>query len=201
MQARDEQQAARRREGGRVDRTATRGVEAALEGGVQLGGVGVETEPGRRAARVLDRDRDEARGEEPLHDRHRLDEPLALGVAERREERLGERVALAVEDGALRAAGVGQAHRPHAAVGRVRLDDDEAVGLERAQQPAEVARVEVSRARSARTSTGALPTSHRTRDAPSGRPRARYSSCSTPMRCVTVRLNDRTCSIVAPDIL
>ena len=50
------------------------------------------------------------------------------------------------------------------------------------------------------TSAPSSPISHRTRDAPSVRPRARYSVCSAPIRSVTVRLNDRTVRIGASSI-
>ena len=88
-------------------------------------------------------DLDHARREQPLDDAHRLDEPLALGVAQRGQERGGELVALAIQQLALGAAGVGEPHRPHPLVGRARLDHDEPILLERAHQPAEIAGVEV----------------------------------------------------------
>ena len=46
---------------------------------------------------VLDRDLDQPGGEQPLDARHRLDEIVLLPVAERRQQRAGERVAAPVE--------------------------------------------------------------------------------------------------------
>ena len=68
------------------------------------------------------------------------------------------------------------------------------VGLERAQQPAEVARVEPEPRAQRAHLAAAAPISHSTRASPSGRSSARKWSSSAPTRCVTVRLKRRTCS-------
>ena len=88
-------------------------------------------------------DLDQARGEQPLDDLHRLREPGALALAQRGEQRPGELVAAAIEQLPLGTAGGGEPNRPHAPVGRVRPDDDEPVLLERAHQAPEIAGVEV----------------------------------------------------------
>ena len=58
-----------------------------------------------------------------------------------------------------------------------------------------------SRARSDRTSRPSSPISHKTRDVPSGRLRARYSSLRAPIRCVTVRLKPRTRCVATGSII
>src|SRR5829696_8973685 len=74
---------------------------------------------------------------------HRVDLACTLRVAQRREQGPGQLVAARVDQLALRPACVGQADGTDPFVRRVRLDDDEAVRLERANEPAEVARVQV----------------------------------------------------------
>ncbi len=56
-------------------------------------------------------------------------------------------------------------------------------------------------ARSERRSAPFWPISQRTRAWPSGRPRARNASSSAPTRCVTTRLNRRTCAMCSSVIL
>ncbi len=75
--------------------------------------------------------------------RHRRDQSVALGRRERFEQLGGERVAAAVEQRPLLAAEGGQAGGADPAVAGTRADGDQAGGLERAQQPAEVAGVEI----------------------------------------------------------
>ena len=77
---------------------------------------------------------------------------VALLLAQRREQRPRPARRCAVDPArAPRGPALVRLDRPYAAVGRVGLDDDQAVGLERAEQPAQVARVQVrARARSER---------------------------------------------------
>src|SRR5882757_4984189 len=49
-------------------------------------------------------------------------------------------------------------------------------------------------------SAPSTPISHSSRFWPSDRSLARKSSLSTPMRCVTVRLNRRTCATISADM-
>ena len=184
-QSGDQEQAGGLGQLGGVGRDALAGIEAGIEAGVELGEVGLDAEPGRGAGGVLDADLDHARREQPLDDAHRIDEPLALGVAQRGQERGGEFVALAIQQLALGAAGVGESHRPHPLVGRARLDHDEPILLERAHQPAEIAGVEVQpRAQDAqvacrpRRSPTAPATPRAAARAPGTRPAARRSAGS-----------------------
>ena len=55
-----------------------------------------------------------------------------------------------------------------------------------------------SRERSITTSPPSVPTSHSSRETASGRAVERKSSLSAPTRCVTVRLNRRTCATCEP---
>ena len=77
----------------------------------------------------LDGDRHEARREQALDGRHRLDERRALLVAERGQQVACQLVALAVEDLELGAARVGERDVPHALVG-TRRGLDQALALE-----------------------------------------------------------------------
>jgi hypothetical protein len=93
--------------------------------------------------RVHAADLDDPGGEQSLDVAHRGDEALALALVERRQERGRQLVAAPVEHVALSAAlarEVRGADPPVAAAGR---DGDQPGGLERAQQAADVARVEL----------------------------------------------------------
>ena len=94
-------------------------------------------------SRADDRELDERRGQQPLDLGHRRDEPLAPRLAQRLEERAGQLVALPVEQLTLGEPRARQLTRAHASVPGARVDADEPGALERAQQAAEVARVEL----------------------------------------------------------
>ena len=151
------------------------------------------------AGGVLDVDVDQPRGEQPLDVAHRLDEPRAL--LRRSAARAATRASSSLRRSssvALGAPGVGEPHRAHAPVGRARLDRDEPVALERAEQAAEVAGVEVEpRAQGAQVGARRRrsPTAPATRRAAG--PARGTRRCSAPMRCVTLRLNERTCRVAA----
>ena len=74
---------------------------------------------------------------------HRRDEASALRVGQRLEERLRQRVAAAVEHGPLGRAGGGEAGGTHPLVVFAGAHLDQTVALERAQQPAQVAGVQI----------------------------------------------------------
>ncbi len=109
---------------------------------VQIGVVRAQAEAGVGALGVGRRDLDQARGEQPLHHAHRLHEPQPLALGERREQRGGERVAVGIQARALVAAGGGEPGGAHAPVVLVGGDGHEPFGLQRTQQPAQVARVQ-----------------------------------------------------------
>ena len=87
-------------------------------------------------------DLDHRGGEQSLDVAHGADEPLALAGGERREQRLGDGVAAAVELAQLGEAVGGRARDAHAPVLLAGRHGDHPVGLERAQQPAQVPGVE-----------------------------------------------------------
>ena len=126
-----------------LDGTCLRRVEAGVEAAVQLGEVRVEAVLGVAVAGIDGVDPDHRRREEPLHLPHRRDESVALGLRERVEQRSGQGVAAPVEQGALGPTGLGQLRGAHPLVVVAGADGDQPVGLQGAQEPAQVAGVEV----------------------------------------------------------
>jgi hypothetical protein len=118
-------------------------VEAAVEAPGQLLDVGPQAAPGVRFPRVAHADDDGRGGQQPLHVGHGGDEPAALPLAERAEQRGGGLVGAAVEFGPFGLSGGGQPRGPEPSVRLVHLDGDHPVPLQRAQQPAQVAGVQV----------------------------------------------------------
>ena len=116
--------------------------EAGLEALVDLGEVALEARPRRLARRVLLRQHDDPRREQPLDDSHRVHESRRLALAQRGQERAGQVVAALAEPDALGAAGRGGVHAAAPPVGAVDLHAHQAFGLQRPQQPAEVAGVQ-----------------------------------------------------------
>ena len=143
MERRDEEEARRRPQLVQLGRDAAGGIEAGLEAAAELRHVRVQAGLGLGPGRVDDLDADERRGEQPLDVSHRRDELLLLALAERREEGPRELVAAALEHTQLPAPGGGELRGADAAVGRARLHGDQPVALERLQEPAQVAGVEV----------------------------------------------------------
>jgi hypothetical protein len=118
------------------------GVEAQVGAAVELGEVAAEARL-RVGVRGMDRPHlHESGGEQALDVAHRRDQPISLRRAERRQERLREIVAAAVELLALRDPGRRQLRPPHPGVRGARHHADQPVALERAQQPARVPGVE-----------------------------------------------------------
>ncbi|HUB20999.1 MAG TPA: hypothetical protein VMA97_01180 [Streptosporangiaceae bacterium] len=118
-------------------------VESLLEALRQLGEVGLHGATRLRAPRVAPADLDRRGDQEPLDLGHRRHQPVPLPRAERLEEGGGRVVRAPVELGLFGPPFAGQVRRPHPAVGIARLDDDQAVALQRPQQPAQVARIQV----------------------------------------------------------
>jgi hypothetical protein len=123
-------------------RVAQVDLETGVEPAVELREIRTEAVPGGRIGRIGDRDLDRAGPEQPLDLGHRSRQAIPLRWRERREQRGGHLVAAPVEGRPLGDALGGEPGQPHAPVERVGLDRDQGVGLERAQQPAEIARVE-----------------------------------------------------------
>ena len=117
-------------------------VEGDAAAALELGEVGAQALARVRVLGIDGTDLDHRGGEQPLDVAHRADEPLALPGGERCQQRLGELVAAPVELGQLREARGREPRVADAAVVRAGVDGDHPVALERAQQPAEVARVE-----------------------------------------------------------
>jgi adenylate cyclase len=138
----DEEQARGLGELGGVGGEAPCGIEPGVEAGVELGDVRAQAELRRAARGVLDPDRDEARGEQPLDDAHRVHEPGALRLAERCQQRRRQLVAAPIQQRSFGAAGGGEARGPHPPVVQARLHHDQPVPFERAQQAAQIAGVQ-----------------------------------------------------------
>jgi len=119
-----------------------RRVEAALRAPVQLGDVLRDAVPRVGMLGVDGRDLDARRGQQALDLTHGRHQPLLLLCAQRREQRAGELVGALVEQGALGAAGGRQAGNPNPPVAPARRQLDQPGGLERAQQPAQIPRVQ-----------------------------------------------------------
>ena len=173
-------------------RDAAARIEANLEPRVELGVVRLEALPNRGARRLIDLDLYEPGREEPLDHAHRLHETRTLVLVERFDQRPREIVAPTVEQLPLDAPGSPQPRDPNTSVLSTLLDDDQPLGLEHPQQPAHITRIEVEAGAQHAHVEWALADLQRTREAPRGRPRAKYSSLRTPIRCVTVRLKART---------
>jgi hypothetical protein len=126
----DEEQPGRRPH--RVDpRGATqRRVESGVEPAIDLGEVGVQAPLGRGLRRVHGLDVDQGGGEQPLDVSHRGNQPGALGLAERLEERPCQLVAAPIEHAALGRAGRREAGRADPPVALVRADVDESRRLQ-----------------------------------------------------------------------
>jgi hypothetical protein len=81
--------------------------------------------------------------QQPLDLGHRRDQAIALGPAQRLDDRGRQIVGATVELGPLRQARVCEPHGPDASIGLMLINDDEACRLQRPQQPAHVAGVEI----------------------------------------------------------
>ena len=118
-------------------------VEAGLERCVELGEVLAQTELGVGVRRIDGRDLDDRRGQQALDVGHRGHEAAALRGAERFEERRGQLVAAALEHGPFRTSRGGELRRSDAPVRGARIDLDQTVRLERTEETAQVAGVEI----------------------------------------------------------
>ena len=132
-QSRDQEKSARLDELVGIRGDAAFGIEAEVEACVELGKVGLEAEPGCLGRGRLDSELDHTRGEKTLDNAHCLDEPIALVLIERLEERRGELVAPAIEGGPLSPSCRGQAHDANAAVRGARLYRNKTFAFESSQ--------------------------------------------------------------------
>ena len=138
----DEEHAARRPSSA-SRREARRGIEAGLEPPVELGVVLPQAVLGSGAGRIDDDDLHQRRRQQPLDLGHRGDEPLALRLAQRLEQRPRELVAAPVEHLPLGEPGRREPGGADPPVGRARARPlTSPRRLERAQQAAEVAGVD-----------------------------------------------------------
>ncbi len=166
-----------------------------LAAAVELDEVGAQAGAGRVRGRIGDRDVHLGRGEQALHGAHRRHE---LGPADRVdavEHRGGQGIAALVQQRSLRAAARGQPRHADAAVDRAGIERDEPVGLQQAQQPAELAGVE-AQARAQRAHLAALVADLPPHAGCAQRPVAgQVAIVQRPTRWVTVRLKRRTSAI------
>ena len=137
--ARNQEEACRRREVLDLDPRAPSRIEAVLEAVGELAQVLLDAPARVVARRILDVDRDRGGEQEPLDLCHRSGERAAAPLVERLQDRSGEAIRAAVELRALGEAGRREAGAAHPAVVGGGLDHDQALGLERPQQPARVA--------------------------------------------------------------
>src|SRR6185503_11992832 len=117
-------------------------IEARLRTAVELSEVCADAPPGVPGGRIDRPDLDDCGHQEMLDRPHRGDDLVALARTKGSEDRRSQVVAALVEQGTLGNAGRREPGYPDPAVGRARLDARQAVSLERAQQPAGVARVQ-----------------------------------------------------------
>ena len=109
----------------------------------ELADVGLQAGPGGRVRRMAHGDLDRRRDQEPLDLSHRPGQAIPLGRAERAEDRCGRLVRPPVEFGPLGQPAAGEAGRAHPAVRPAAVHDGQPVRLQRPEQPAQVARVQV----------------------------------------------------------
>ena len=148
-------------------------VEPCLEPFRELGAVGGHARAGEGVAWVEHLDADHRRGEQLFDLGHGRDQPVALPLAQRVEDRRRQLVRAPVEQPTLGQAPASQPGVAHAAVLRRLLDDDETVGLQARSSRLTYAASRSSKARSARTSRPVVPISQSSRAWPSGRSRDR----------------------------
>jgi len=118
-------------------------VEAAVKAAGYLTEVGLQAESGVRMARIPLGHLDRGGRQQPLGLRHRRRKPGALPGIEPAEDDGRRRIGPFVEYGPLRQPGGRQPNAADPPVGPARLDHDETIALQRAQQPAQIARVQV----------------------------------------------------------
>ena len=143
VQGGDQQEAGGQREFLVVGGDAAGDVESAVEPVRQLGEVGPQAEPGVRMPGIAGADLHRRGHQQPLDLGHRRDEPGALPRAQRAEDGRGQVVGAPVQHRALGQPAAGQARGADPPVGPALFHRDEPVVLQRAQQPAQVARVQV----------------------------------------------------------
>ncbi len=119
------------------------GVEAGREAAVELGEVVADRLDRHRVGRVDGAQVDGGRPDEQVGRRERLGQPVALAFGQRVDERAGEVLRAVVQLAPRRTPSGGERDQPAAPVVRVRPHVDQPVVGEPAQQPGEVAGVEV----------------------------------------------------------
>ena len=126
-----------------LGREAPARIEAAVEPAAQFVEVGLHAGAGGRIRGRAHGDLDRRRHQEPLHLGHRADQPGPLGPAEPGQDRAGRPVRTPVELGPLGPARGGEPGRAHPPVRPAAVHGDQPVRLQRAEQPAQVTRVQV----------------------------------------------------------
>src|SRR5207248_995642 len=125
-----------------AQRIACRRIEAGLEPSAELREVLVDAPPGVPRLRILDRDRDQRRAQQPLYRRRLVGELHPLALVERLEDRPDEVIGEPVELCALAAPLRCELRDPNPAVVSALVHDRQSLRFERAEQAAEVAGVE-----------------------------------------------------------
>ena len=126
-----------------VAETLRAGIEAAVEPAVELLGVRAHAVARVRMGRIDDVDPHQRSGQQSLDLRHRPDEPRALSVAERLQERHRQLVGAPLQHAALGEPRRGEPRDADPAVALAGLERHQAGGLQAAEQAAEVAGVEL----------------------------------------------------------
>ena len=175
---------------------APRRIEARVEARAELGEVRVEANRASGRRDPSGRSRPGARsGAARRRASRRRGAPAAARRAVRGTRRRARRCV--VEHRSFAAAGAVRRAGAHPLIGGVRPDRDKARALRACGARGSGSR---SRGRAATAARGRRapsgPISHSSRASPSGRPRRRNWSCSTPSSWVTVRLNRRTSEMV-----
>ena len=121
-------------------------VEAGVEPAPQLTDISPDAGAGGRVGWMAHVYLDRRRHQEPLDLGHRAGQPVPLGRAERAEDRRGRLIRAPVKFGSLGQAAAGEPGRAHPAVRPAAVHGDQPVRLQRAEQPAQVPRVQVQTA-------------------------------------------------------
>jgi len=118
-------------------------VEARLEPLGELGEVLLQAISGVGVSRIVRRDLNHGRREEPFDVGHGGNQPIPLPIGKRFEDRPREPIGALIEHRSLGQTGICESRPANPSVGDARTDPDEPIALQCPQQPAQIAGIKV----------------------------------------------------------